>query len=126
VQVLSPWNHHIIITDFVQSIGWALSSYNLAHDRLLPGFVCDVQGFFINVGDVGSSVWSLAIAIHTVLLLAGGQQTRVWAAEKSTTGNGRWILCIFIWLSIIFIGLIGPVVIQKLDVSKGPFCINLE
>ena len=114
VQVHSPWKYQMLIPDFVQSIGWALSSYNIAHDRLSPGFACDVQGFFINVGDVGSSVWSLAIAIHTVLLLAGGQRIRIWAAEQSTSGHGRWILCISIWISIIFLGLVGPLVVQRI------------
>lgn len=109
-------------TDFIQSIGWVLSSYNLAHNRLWPGFACDVQGFFINVGDVGSSVWSLAIAVHTVLLLAGGQRLRAWAAEKSTTGYGRWVICITIWLCNVFLAVIGPLAIQKIDTSKGPFC----
>jgi hypothetical protein len=101
-----------------------LSAYNLQHNRLWPSFACDVQGFFINVGDVGSSVWSLAIAIHTVLLLAGGQRTRSWAAEKSTGGKGRWILCICVWLSIVFLGIIGPLLIAPLHPDKGPFCIH--
>lgn len=116
----------MLIPDFVQSIGWALSSYNIAHDGLSPGFACDVQGFFINVGDVGSSVWSLVIAVHTVLLLAGGQRIRIWAAEQSTSGHGRWIFCISIWISIIFLGLVGPLVVQRIYIeTKGPFCINL-
>ena len=99
-----------------------LCAYNLAHNRLWPGFACDVQGFFINVGDVGSSVWSLVIAIHTFLLLAGGQRTKAWAAEKSTGGKGRWILCACIWSADIFLGLIGPLLVQKLHPEKGPFC----
>ena len=127
VQVHSPCQYHMLNQDFVQSIGWALSSYNLAHDRLWPGFTCDLQGFLINVGDVGSSIWSLVIAIHTVLLLAGGQRTRIWAAEKSTGGKGRWVFCICIWLSIVFLGLIGPLVIQRIySDKKGPFCINFN
>ena len=119
---LQPHLSHVLIPDFVQSIGWALSSYNLAHNRLWPGFACNVQGFFINVGDVGSSVWSLVIAIHTVLLLVGGQRTRVWAAEKSTGGKGRWILCLSIWASLIFLGLIGPLAVEKIHPDRGPFC----
>jgi G protein-coupled glucose receptor regulating Gpa2 len=113
----------MLTLDFVQSIGWALSAYNLGQDSLLPGLACSVQGFFINVGDVGSSVWSLAIAIHTVLLLAGGQHTRAWAAKRSTSGKGRWILCISIWMANIFLGLIGPTLVQRLHYDdKGPFC----
>ena len=106
-------------------MGWVLCAYNLAKNQLWPGFACDVQGFFINVGDVGSSVWSLVIAIHTFLLLAGGQRTKAWAAEKSTSGKGRWILCACIWSGDIFLGLIGPLLVQKLHPEKGPFCTDL-
>ena len=111
----------MLSVDLIQSIGWVLSSYNLARNSLWPGVACSVQGFFINSGDVGSSVWSLVIAIHTVLLLAGGQRTRIWATEKSTSGKGRWILALCIWLSIIFLGIIGPLAIEKIYPDKGPF-----
>ena len=90
-------------------------------NQLLPGFACSVQGFFINVGDVASSVWSLVIALHTFLLLAGGQRSRAWASEKSTMGKGRWFFCVGVWLGICFLGLIGPVVIERVT-GKGPFC----
>lgn len=111
-----------LILDLLQSLGWLLSCYNLARDDVLPSFACSVQGFFINSGDVGSSIWSLVIAIHTVLLLAGGQRARVWAAEKSTGGKERWILAVCIWLSIVFLGLIGPLAIEGLHPEDGPFC----
>ena len=107
----------------IQSLGWALSAYNLARDSLWPGFACDVQGFFINVGDVGSSLWSLVIAIHTVLLLAGTQRTRAWAAEASTTGKGRWIVVASVWGLVIGIGLCGPLIIEPLQPWNGPFCM---
>jgi len=116
--------HVVLISnpDFMQSIGWVLCAYNLVQNKLWPGFPCDVQGFFINVGDVGSSVWSLVIAIHTFLLLAGGQRTKAWAAEKSTSGKGRWILCGCIWGGVVFLGLIGPLLVARLHPEKGPFC----
>jgi hypothetical protein len=120
LSILNPAD--LFYPDLVQSMGWVLSAYNLAHNSLWPGFACDVQGFFINIGDVGSSVWSLVIAIHTFLLLAGGQRTKAWAAEKSTTGKGRWILCACIWAADIFIGLIGPTLVEALHPEKGPFC----
>lgn len=105
-------------------MGWVLCANSLATNRLWPGFACSVQGFFINVGDVASSVWSLVIAIHTFLLLAGGQRIKAWAAEKSTSGKGRWVLCACIWGGVVFLGLIGPLLVQKLHPEKGPFCNN--
>lgn len=92
-------------------------------NRLWPGFACSVQGFFINVGDVASSIWSFVIALHTFLLLAGGQRSRAWASEKSTMGKGRWIFCLGVWAAICFLGLIGPLVIEPAT-GKGPFCTS--
>jgi len=104
-----------------------MSAYNLQHNQLWPGFACSAQGFLINVGDVGSSIWSLVIAIHTVLLLAGGQNIRVWAAEKSTGGKGRSMLGFCLWAMIVFIGLIGPLAVQPIYYdTKGPFCIYIQ
>jgi len=112
--------------DFMQSIGWALCFYTLQKDKVWPGIACDVQAFFINFGDVSSSVWSLMIAIHTALLLAGGQRTRAWAAEKSTSGKARWFLCLGIWLFVFFLAIIGPIAIQPIYYeTKGPFCIAM-
>jgi G protein-coupled glucose receptor regulating Gpa2 len=114
-----------VFADLIQSLGWVLSAYNLAHDRLWPGIACDVQGFFINVGDVGSSIWALVIAIHTVLLLAGTHRTRAWAAEASTSGRGRWFIVAGIWGFVISLGLVGPVIIQRIQPWNGPFCMML-
>jgi hypothetical protein len=106
----------------IQAIGWSLSAYPLSVNRLWPGFACSVQGFFINVGDVSSSIWSLVIALHTFLLLAGGQRARAWASEKSTMGKARWFFSAGVWGGICFLGLIGPLVIEHVT-GKGPFCI---
>jgi hypothetical protein len=110
-------------TDLVQSLGWVLSANNLARDSLWPSFACDVQGFFINMGDVGSSIWALVIAVHTVLLLAGTHRTRAWAAEASTSGKLRWIVVVSIWGFVICLGLVGPLIIEPLQPWNGPFCM---
>ena len=111
--------------DLVQSIGWGLSAHSLATNSLWPGIACDIQGFFINSGDVASSIWSLVIALHTFLLLAGGQRSRAWAAEKSTSGRGRWFFCFGTWAFIFFLGVIGPILVQRVNPDKGPFCKDL-
>jgi hypothetical protein len=81
-----------------------------------------VQGLFIQSGDIASSIWSFVIAFHTFFLLAGGRRWRAWVAEKSTAGKARWILCFLIWFFVLFIGVIGLILIEKLYPEKGPFC----
>jgi hypothetical protein len=107
------------------AIGWALLAHPLNVNRVWPGIACDIQGFFINTGDVASTLWSLVIALHTCFLLAGGQKLRAWATEKSTTGKERWIICISIWAFVFLLGFIGPLVIERVVPENGPFCIGL-
>jgi hypothetical protein len=80
-----------------------------------------MQGFLINSGDVASAIWSFIIAVHTFVLLTGGRKWGPWVAEKSTAGLFRWILCLGIWLFVIFIGTIG-FAIEKTHPHRGPFC----
>ena len=61
--------------------------------------------------------------MHTFFLLAGGRKWRVWVAEKSMQGKGRWILTGVIWGVVVFIGVIGMILIQHLYPNKGPFCM---
>lgn len=117
----SNWDSTDLL-DLLQSVGWGLSANSLYTNSLWPGLACDVQGFFINMGDVSSSIWSLIIAFHTFLLLAGGQRARAWAAEKSTSGKGRWFFCLGVWASVFFLAIIGPLLVQRLHPEKGPFC----
>lgn len=106
----------------MQSLGLFLVTNHLVLNSILPGPICTLQGFLINSGDIASAIWSFVIAVHTFFLLAGGRRWRTWVAEKSMSGKGRWILCIGIWLFILFIGVIGLILIEKVT-HKGPFCI---
>ena len=114
---------HVAYTpDFVQCLGLVTVAYHLVHNNVLPGGLCTLQGFLIQSGDIASAMWSFIIAVHTFFLLAGGRRWRAWVAEKSTSGKGRWILCLGVWLVVLFIGTIGLMLIQKLYPYKGPFC----
>ena len=110
------------VSDFVQCLGLVIVGRALAKDAVHSGPSCTLQGFLLNCGDIGSAIWSFVIAMHTFFLLAGGRKWRTWVAERSTSGKSRWFLCIGIWLFILFIGIIGPVVIEPLHPEKGPFC----
>lgn len=116
----------ILITDLIQSLGLFLSTDSLIKNSVIPGPVCTLQGFLIQSGDISSSIWAAIIAFHTFFLLAGGRNWRAWAAEKSTSGKARWILCFGVWFCVLFIGLIGLILIENLYPDKGPFCMFLR
>ena len=86
----------------------------------ISGLPCDVQGVVIQIGDVGSAVWTLIVAIHA-FLLAGRPKWRKWILEKSTRGKFRWVFCCFVWLAVILLGFVG-IVIQSIAPHNGPFC----
>ena len=94
----------------------------LAKNSVHSGPSCTLQGFLINSGDIASAIWSFVIAVHTFFLLAGVHRWRSWVADKSTAGKGRWILCVGVWLFVLFIGVIGLILIEPLHPEKGPFC----
>jgi hypothetical protein len=89
----------------------------------MSGTGCTLQGFFINSGDVASAIWSFVIAVHTFVLLAGNRKWSNWVAEKTESGKGRWVVCLGLWGFVFGIGALGPVVIQRVNPEKGPYCI---
>ena len=115
-----PISYEAKPVDLIQSIGWILTLYHVERGFVAAGVACSVQGIFINSGDISSALWSLVIAVHTFLLL-GIPKWEKWAKKISVSGYGRWVLCFFIWLLVLFIGLIG-FVIEKRDSEDGPFC----
>jgi hypothetical protein len=111
-----------LILDLIQSIGWILPSYHLAMHSVVPSLGCNVQGVFINSGDIGSALFSFVIAIHTYLFFARNGRWRKWVQDYSSGGYGRWILCGFLWFMVAFLAFIGIVLIEKLNPDDGPFC----
>jgi len=108
--------------DFIQSLSGLLLANSLRLNSTLPGPFCSFQGLLLNSGDIGSAIWSFVIAMHTFLSLAGGHKLRQRVAEKSACGKLRWIICLSIWLSVLFIGVVGVVLIEKIEPERGPFC----
>jgi hypothetical protein len=64
--------------------------------------------------------------MHTFALLAGSPAVRGWVSEKTASGKARWAVCAGIWTFVVFIGAIGPVVLENLHPENGPYCIFLE
>jgi hypothetical protein len=98
-----------------------LNTYSIARDAVVPGTGCTAQGILINIGDVASAWWTLVIAVHTFLVLAGRAQWRSWAAEKSVKGKSRWFLLGGVWSGSIFLSTFG-LAIQNYYPDNGPYC----
>jgi len=55
--------------NLLHSIGYTMEIKWAITHAILPGAYCDAQGIFLEVSDLGCSLWSFAIALHTFYLL---------------------------------------------------------
>ncbi|KAI9741991.1 MAG: hypothetical protein M1834_000380 [Cirrosporium novae-zelandiae] len=59
--------YNLVIADLQQSIGFGITLIWRAEDAIRVGScACWAQGWFIQIGDVASSAWIFAIAVHTL------------------------------------------------------------
>lgn len=110
----------------MQCLGSSITTHHLVQNAVVPGPLCTLQGILVECGDVASAIWSFIIAVHTLILLAGGPRIKAWVAEKGTSGKARWVLCIGVWLGVTFLAVIGPILIRRLNSEDGPFCTSLS
>jgi len=67
--------YNLVLADIQQSIAFLLNVSSLRHDAIEVGTrTCWAQGWFISTGDLASSVWIFAIAIHTFLGVVKGHR----------------------------------------------------
>ncbi|KAG8934385.1 hypothetical protein FRC01_003342 [Tulasnella sp. 417] len=102
----------LLICNFSQSLSSLLSIRWLASNAVLPATAtCTAQGVMHQFGNVGSALWSLAIAMHTfALLFLGVGRVSSWACLSTF---------VIIWFVTGGIVAIGPVLVE--DQDKGPF-----
>ncbi|KAK7059068.1 hypothetical protein VNI00_001692 [Paramarasmius palmivorus] len=60
---------NLLLSDLIQAIGAIFNVKWIVDATVTEGAVCTVQGMFKQIGDVGVALTSLAIAIHTFLVL---------------------------------------------------------
>ena len=66
---------NLVLADFQQSIAFLISFHWIAQNSILaPTAACFIQGWLVQVGDVSSGIWVLAIAIHTWYSVARGRK----------------------------------------------------
>lgn len=90
---------------------WAATQY------ISVGPLCDVQGTFLQIGDLGYAFWSGAIAYHTFNLLYFRQSPPNWV------NKGILTVC---WILQIILPIIGPAAVaypnRLYDYSGGTWC----
>ncbi|TVY44052.1 hypothetical protein LOCC1_G006134 [Lachnellula occidentalis] len=92
--------YNLLIADFQQALSFLLSFHWIAKDKLVgPSTACFAQGWLIQIGDLSSGLWVLAIGIHTFINLVGQRQVPNTAFFTAVVG---------IWLFALVLTLIGP------------------
>ncbi|KAI5996823.1 hypothetical protein F5J12DRAFT_929075 [Pisolithus orientalis] len=94
---------NMMISHLILSIGELLNIQWIVDARLYPGTVCTVQGFLIQVGDVGVALSTMAIAMHVLQVLV--------LQRKSPPKFALLVLAI-IWLVTLFLVVVPPIVVQ--------------
>lgn len=92
--------YNLLLADFQQSIAFLLSFHWIAKNSILaPTAACFIQGWMVQVGDVGSGIWVLAIALHT------------WYSVTGRKLGYRSFTCylVLVWAFIILLAIIGPI-----------------
>lgn len=102
----------LLFCNLAQSLASLLSIRWLTSNAVLPATTtCSAQGVMHQFGNVGSALWSLAIAMHTFsLLFLGVGRVSSWACLSTF---------VIIWFVTGGIVAIGPVLVE--DQDKGPF-----
>ena len=122
LQHLNPEN--LTISDFVESFSALFIIRYMTTNSLITGPYCTFQAVALIGGVLGSAIWTFVITLNTFLLLVGGRNVRAWLIEKSNSGWERWVLCVAVWIFILFSALFG--FIEPLDPKKGPYCTHPE
>tara|TARA_R110002003_G_scaffold288_4_gene18350 strand:+ start:16378 stop:17724 length:1347 start_codon:yes stop_codon:yes gene_type:complete len=92
--------YNLLLADLQQSIAFSISFHWLRLDAILaPTAPCFVQAWFLNIGDVASGFFVLAIAIHTWLgVIKGYKLPYLWFV----------VSILSIWLAALILTVAGP------------------
>lgn len=92
--------YNLLIADVQQALSFMISFHWIGQDKLVgPNSYCFAQGWLIQIGDLSSGLWVLAIAVHTFVSLVGQKQL----------SHKMFVLCVVsLWAFCLFLTAIGP------------------
>jgi hypothetical protein len=107
--------YNLLLADLQQSIAFSISFHWLRIDMILaPTAPCFIQAWFLNIGDVASGFFVLAIAIHTWLGVVKGYKMPYGWFVVSILG---------IWFVALLLTAIGPAMHQdRFFTRAGGWC----
>ncbi|MBW0520191.1 hypothetical protein O181_059906 [Austropuccinia psidii MF-1] len=100
----------LLVSDFLQAAGFTLNLAHVGKTEIYNSGVCVAQGVLIQVGDISGAFATLAIAIHTFLVL-------IIRKPPATSLLLSFIACK--WLFVLLLTTIGPLAFAQ--ESNGPF-----
>ncbi|CAE6520087.1 unnamed protein product [Rhizoctonia solani] len=101
----------LLLSDLVQGVAFSINFKWAADGNMRPSVACTAQGAVSQVGDLGSAIWSLAIAYYTFSLLFLFKKPPIWIT---------WSIVILGWSTIIVLPIIGPYGIENVK-TRGHF-----
>ncbi|TVY92928.1 hypothetical protein LAWI1_G004902 [Lachnellula willkommii] len=107
--------YNLLAADFQQALSFLLAFHWIAVDKLVgPSSLCFAQGWLIQIGDLSSGLWVLAIAVHTFINLVG---------QKQIPKTAFFAAVVAIWAFAITLTLIGPATYgMSFFVPAGAWC----
>ena len=109
--------YNLLLADLQQSIAFSISFHWLKIDKILaPTGACFIQAWFLQIGDVSSGFFVLAIAIHTWLGVVKGYKMPY-----------RWFVMaiLSIWFFALFLTLLGPAMHRDQYFSRAAGWVSL-
>ncbi|KAB5591088.1 Cyclic AMP receptor 1 [Ceratobasidium theobromae] len=101
----------LLLSDMIQGAAFAINFKWATDGDIYPSLACTAQASISQFGDLGSAIWSLAIAYHTFSLLFLVKKPPIWVT---------WTILLSGWALIFILPIIGPYVIENRG-SRGPF-----
>ncbi|KAL3419503.1 integral membrane protein [Phlyctema vagabunda] len=112
--------YNLLLADIQQAMAFLLNVASLRRDGVVVGTSeCWAQGWFVSTGDLASSVFIFAIAVHTFFSVVRQYRTPSWL----------FYTCIAAcWIFVYVMGIIGPVMYgSNFYVRAGAWCwVNEE
>ncbi|CAJ0554785.1 Ff.00g132980.m01.CDS01 [Fusarium sp. VM40] len=106
---------NLLLADMHQGVAFFLNAVWLRHDSILVGTAsCYTQGLFVSLGDLASSMFITAIAVHTYLAVV---------KRRQTPQNVLYGVIVAIWVFVYAISLI-PIAATRNGAEYGGFFVR--
>lgn len=106
---------NLLIADFIQAVSFLFSFHWIRKDGIFaPSSACFAQGFLLNIGDLTSGFFVMAIAFHTFYTAVKGRRIGHFGFMMSVIG---------VWSFALVLSIIGPIEYRdQYFVRAGAWC----